>query len=202
VASKPKVGGQKDPDLGKIRALAPDLVVANIEENPRDAVEQLRAGGIPVWVTFPRTVLDAIRLIREIREVEGMYVLISSHLLRDVEETCEEVLILKDGRIAAHADLEAERRSNRRFVELETVGTSRSFTGAVQGLGCECAFYPNGQGVERIKLVLPESIEMRELFRLAAQHDVEIRSMNYRRDSLEDIFLAAMKEPGGARGGV
>ena len=113
-----------------------------------------------------------IRLIREIREVEGMYVLISSHLLRDVEETCEEVLILKDGRIAAHCDLEAERRSNRRFVELETVGTSPSFTGAVQGLGCECAFYPNGQGVERVKLVLPETIEMRELFRLAAQHDV------------------------------
>ena len=143
-----------------------------------------------------------IRLIREIREVEGMYVLISSHLLRDVEETCEEVLILKEGRIVAHSDLEAERRSNRRFVELETVGTSPSFTGAVQGLGCECAFYPNGQGVERVKLVLPESIEMRALFRLAAQHDVQIRRMNYRRDSLEDIFLAAMKENGGVRGGV
>jgi len=143
-----------------------------------------------------------IRLIREIREVEGMYVLISSHLLRDVEETCEEVLILKDGRIVAHSDLEAERRSNRRFVELETVGTSPSFTGAVQGLGCECAFYPNGQGVERVKLVLPESIEMRALFRLAAQHDVQIRRMNYRRDSLEDIFLAAMKENGGLRGGL
>ena len=143
-----------------------------------------------------------IRLIREIREVEGMYVLISSHLLRDVEETCEEVLILKDGRIVAHSDLEAERRSNRRFVELETVGTSPSFTGAVQGLGCECAFYPNGQGVERVKLVLPETIEMRALFRLAAQHDVQIRRMNYRRDSLEDIFLAAMKENGGVRGGL
>jgi len=143
-----------------------------------------------------------IRLIREIREVEGMYVLISSHLLRDVEETCEEVLILKDGRIVAHSDLEAERRSNRRFVELETVGTSPSFTGAVQGLGCECAFYPNGQGVERVKLVLPETIEMRALFRMAAQHDVQIRRMNYRRDSLEDIFLAAMKENGGVRGGL
>jgi ABC-2 type transport system ATP-binding protein len=143
-----------------------------------------------------------IRLIREIREVEGMHVLISSHLLRDVEETCEEVLILKDGRIAAYSDLEAERRSNRRFVELETVGTSASFTGAVQGLGCECAFYPNGQGALRVKLVLPESIEMRELFRLAAQHDVEIRRMNYRRDSLEDIFLAAMKENGVKNGGL
>jgi hypothetical protein len=43
---------------------------------------------------------------------------------------------------------------------------------------------------------------MRELFRLAAQHEVEIRRMNYRRDSLEDIFLAAMKEEGGVRGGL
>ena len=43
---------------------------------------------------------------------------------------------------------------------------------------------------------------MRELFRLAAEHDVQIRRMNYSRDSLEDIFLAAMKENGGARGGL
>jgi ABC-2 type transport system ATP-binding protein len=143
-----------------------------------------------------------IRLIREIRDAGRTHILISSHLLRDVEETCEEVLILKDGRIAAQCDLEAERRANRRFVELETLGTSVSFTGAIEGLGCECAFYPNGQGVLRVKVVLPETIEMRELFRLAAQHDVQIRRLNYRRDSLEDIFLAAMKEDGGLRGGL
>ncbi len=71
MASKPKVGGQKDPDLEKIRGRAPDLVVANVEENPREAVERLRADGIAVWVTFPRTVLDAIRLIRELGEVTG-----------------------------------------------------------------------------------------------------------------------------------
>jgi len=143
-----------------------------------------------------------IRLIREILAVPGMHVLISSHILRDVEETCEEVLILKDGRIAAHADLEAERRSNRRFVELETLGSNGAFTGAVQALGCECAFYPNGQGIERIKLVLLEATPLREIVRLAAEHEVEIRRMNYRRDSLEDIFLAAMKEGGDGRGGL
>jgi len=141
-----------------------------------------------------------IRLIREIRDAGNTNVLISSHLLRDVEETCEEVLILKDGRIAAHCDLEAERRANRKFVELETVGANGAFTGDIERLGCECAFYPNGQGVARVKVVLPESVEMRELFRLAAQHEVQIRRMNYRRDSLEDIFLAAMQAPPGERG--
>ncbi len=43
---------------------------------------------------------------------------------------------------------------------------------------------------------------MRELFRLAAQHDVQIRRVNYRRDLLEDTFLTAMKENGVKSGGL
>jgi ABC-2 type transport system ATP-binding protein len=146
----------------------------------------------------PPARLRMIRLIREIRDAGQMHIVISSHLLRDVEECCEEVLILKDGRIAAHCDLEEERRANRKFVELETLGAGSAFTGAVTGLGCECAFYPNGAGMARVKVVLPEAVGMRELFRLAAEHEVQIRRMNYRRDSLEDIFLAAMKDVPGS----
>ncbi|MEK7714950.1 MAG: helical backbone metal receptor [candidate division NC10 bacterium] len=62
VRSKTRVGGTKDPDLGRIRALAPDLVVANIEENVREHVEALRGLGIPVWVTYPRAVADGTPL--------------------------------------------------------------------------------------------------------------------------------------------
>ena len=43
VASKTRVGGEKTPDLEKIRALAPDLVVANIEENVREHIDTLIA---------------------------------------------------------------------------------------------------------------------------------------------------------------
>jgi ABC-type Fe3+-hydroxamate transport system substrate-binding protein len=71
VATKPKLERQKDPDPAKIRALAPDLVIANIEENRREVVEQLRAWGLAVWVTFPRTVQAGIELIRELGEVAG-----------------------------------------------------------------------------------------------------------------------------------
>src|ERR1700732_4894022 len=51
-----------------------------------------------------------IRLIREMREAREMHLILCSHLLRDVEETCEEVLILKQGRIVHYANLEEERR--------------------------------------------------------------------------------------------
>jgi ABC-type Fe3+-hydroxamate transport system substrate-binding protein len=72
VARTPKVGREKDPDLSRIRALAPDLVVANMEENRRDVVDTLRAEGVAVWVTFPRTVAEGIGLVRELGGLTGM----------------------------------------------------------------------------------------------------------------------------------
>jgi ABC-2 type transport system ATP-binding protein len=129
-----------------------------------------------------------IQLIKDIRKQGSIRLLISSHLLRDIDETCDEVLILKDGRIASLCNIEAERRSNRSFMELETVGATERFSVSIRGLGCECATFPGG----RIKLVIPDHIEARDLYVIASEQGVQIRRMNQRRDSLEDIFLRAM----------
>lgn len=134
-----------------------------------------------------------IRLIREMRDSGQVSILISSHLLRDVEETCEEVLILKEGRQVHYANLEEERRANRRFLELETVGGDNGFADAVTELGCECAL----TSAHRMKMVLPESFAIRELYRLAGERNIQIRRLSYRRDSLEDIFLKAMENTNG-----
>ena len=139
-----------------------------------------------------------IQLIREIRDSGDMHVVISSHLLRDVDECCDEVIILRNGNIAGICNIEEERRLNRKFLELETHGEDNSFADAVQQLGCECALFGKG----RMKVVLPESIEIRELYKIAAQREVQIRRMNYRRDSLEDIFLKAMEEVGTRNGSL
>jgi ABC-type Fe3+-hydroxamate transport system substrate-binding protein len=66
VAPLPKVGGTKDADVGAIAALAPDLVIANREENTRRVVERLERARIRVWVTYPRTVQDGAALLREL----------------------------------------------------------------------------------------------------------------------------------------
>src|SRR5216684_7453751 len=97
-----------------------------------------------------------IQLILEIRERGDLHIMLSSHLLRDVEECCDEVLILKDGNIAAFCNLEEERRANRRFLELETRGgVDGAFFTSIEKLGCEVATGAQG----RIKLVLPDGIE-------------------------------------------
>lgn len=65
----PRVGGPKTPDVARIVALQPDLVLLNDEENRREDGEALAAAGVPLWVTGPRTVLDAIRLLWQIMDV-------------------------------------------------------------------------------------------------------------------------------------
>jgi ABC-2 type transport system ATP-binding protein len=131
-----------------------------------------------------------IKLIGEMKDSQEMHIVLCSHLLRDVEETCEEVLILKQGRIVHYSNLEEERSANKRFVELETFGDDAGFAEALSVLGCECA----NAGIGRLKMVLPVGFEMREIYRLAAERDLQLRRLNYRRDTLEDIFLKAMAE--------
>jgi ABC-2 type transport system ATP-binding protein len=139
-----------------------------------------------------------IELIREIREASDICLLLSSHLLRDVEETCDEVLILRNGKIAAICNLEEERRANRKFLEMETIGADGTFTSALEDLGCECAVFGSG----RVKVVMPDSVEIRQVYEVAASQGVQIRRMNHRRDSLEDIFLNAMEQTGAPNGRI
>jgi len=134
-----------------------------------------------------------IELIRDIRDRGETHLVLSSHLLADVESVCDEVLILKAGRIAACCDLEAERQANRSFVELELQRPDSSFADAVADLGCEVAVLDDRQ----IKVVLPEAVTVRQLYEVADRHGVAIRKLDCRRDSLQDIFLRAMEDDHG-----
>lgn len=130
-----------------------------------------------------------LSLIRDMRDSANMHIILCSHLLRDVEETCDEVLILKKGRMAHHANLEEERKTNTRFVDIDTPGQDPGLAGALAALGCDCT--PAGAG--RFRIVLPQHLELRDIFKLAADRDLPLRRLNYRRDTLEEIFLKAME---------
>jgi ABC-type Fe3+-hydroxamate transport system substrate-binding protein len=55
-----QVGGTKNPDVARIVALSPDLVLANEEENREPDLAALRAAGVPVWVTRVRSLPEAL----------------------------------------------------------------------------------------------------------------------------------------------
>lgn len=70
-ARAPAVGGTKNPKIDRIVALGPDLVIANKEENRREDVEALRAAGLPVLVTDPNTVDEAVVMVEELGALLG-----------------------------------------------------------------------------------------------------------------------------------
>jgi len=63
VEKLPRLGGPKSPRIKDIVALKPDLVLANLEENPRQVVDNLKDSGIPVWVSFPITVRQSLDVL-------------------------------------------------------------------------------------------------------------------------------------------
>jgi ABC-type Fe3+-hydroxamate transport system substrate-binding protein len=67
----PKVGGTKNPSLRVIADLQPDLVIANAEENRREDIERLRRLGIPVFITYPRSISSAVESILKLGAVLG-----------------------------------------------------------------------------------------------------------------------------------
>jgi ABC-type Fe3+-hydroxamate transport system substrate-binding protein len=87
VARLPRVGGTKNPDIARIVALRPDLVLLNREENRADDAEALRLAGIPLWISEPRTVRDAIDLLWLIMDVFEHAAM--TYRVRNIEITVE-----------------------------------------------------------------------------------------------------------------
>ena len=58
-----RVGGTKKPNLEGVRILRPDLVIANQEENSEDSIRALAESGLTIWLTFPKSTIDALDLL-------------------------------------------------------------------------------------------------------------------------------------------
>jgi ABC-2 type transport system ATP-binding protein len=129
-----------------------------------------------------------LKLVREMKQDHGMNVLLCSHLLRDVEQVCDEVVIMKDGMIVRECDLAEERRSNKCFVELEVTGNDENLRGALMEINADGVC----EGGGRWRVVLPPDVEVQVVWDLMARQNLLVRKLTHRRDTLEEIFLKAM----------
>lgn len=61
-----RVGKPADARAMDIADLQPDLVLAHAEENPQSLIDELRQSGLRIWITFPRTVRQAVSDLRDL----------------------------------------------------------------------------------------------------------------------------------------
>ncbi|MHC4942669.1 MAG: ABC transporter ATP-binding protein [Planctomycetota bacterium] len=133
---------------------------------------------------------DVLELIHDVSHRKDMHLLLSSHLLRDVERTCDAVLLLKDGEVKQYGMIRQLKQMDGRVFELEIRGEMTRFKETVTQRGWRI----EGGERNRVRLHLPVDGETRNVFLAAREADVQIRSLFPCEESLEDLFLKSIEE--------
>lgn len=134
---------------------------------------------------------DMLDLIRRIGTEFGIHILLSSHLLEEVERVCDGVVILRDGVVATAGSIDAVRGTAQGAV-VELVGAPGSADAVVTALradGFDVA--PDGHRLivtGRVDTVDPDVV-FDALRDAVARNGAGIRSLQPRRTTLEDVFL-------------
>ncbi len=132
--------------------------------------------------------MEVLGLIRDISSNKSIQVLLSSHILDDIEALCESVIILKHGRVAAEGRMADLRALDYALYELRVKGEAGAFRKDLEGLGARVDETEDGL----IKVYMPEAGDSMEIFRAAARTGVQVRAFVKSRTSLEDLFAGVV----------
>jgi ABC-2 type transport system ATP-binding protein len=117
-------------------------------------------------------------------------VIMSSHLLKDIETCCHDVLVLRKGRVVASGNIEAMKRTAEGEYELRIKGDIDRYMAALSELGCECRLGDR----EDIHVTVTDGLTPRAFFEIAQNQNAQIRHFYAKRDTLEDIFIKILEE--------
>jgi len=138
----------------------------------------------------PRGREEMLALVRDLAYRKDVNVIVSSHLLPDVEATCEHVLVMHRGSLVAAGPIAELKGPGRRAFELRIKGDAVRFTEELREAGADC--HDDGTGVLRV--LVGENRGARDLFALAATRGVQVRHLRPSVPTLEDVFAQAIGE--------
>jgi ABC-2 type transport system ATP-binding protein len=135
---------------------------------------------------------EMLALIRDLAHNKGVNLILSSHLLPDVEYTCDHVVVIDKGRIAAAGPIAALKQPQGKVYELrvKTPDTLEAFVGRLQAAGLEC----HETDEDAMRVFVPGDLGARALFELAAAGHVQVRHLRPSVATLEDVFARAIGE--------
>lgn len=126
--------------------------------------------------------------IRALAREKGVSVVLSTHILKDVEACCDAVLMLSKGQLLAYDTLENLRRPVDESFLVHFGGDTARFTRALQSAGLQAT----PEGLEELRVGGSAHEVGPALFRAAAESETSIRQVSSSRNSLEEIFLRAL----------
>ena len=132
-----------------------------------------------------------LALVRDLGTTQEKDVILCSHLLRDVEATCDHVVVLHAGRVRTGGSIATLTAERERWVHVRVHGDTAAFERALDEAGV--VREPDGPAPDRLRLALGAEDGDRVL-RLASQAGVVVTELRPQRSSLEEVFLEALEE--------
>jgi ABC-2 type transport system ATP-binding protein len=133
---------------------------------------------------------EMLELIRDIAHHKGLNLLLSSHLLPDVEYTCDHVIVIDKGTVAAQGPIAGLKGHGGRVFEVRVKGEVDRFVDALRTAGLEC--HETEEDIMRV--FVPDGRTGQDLFRLASHVGVQVRHLRASVPTLEDVFAHAVGE--------
>ncbi|MBD3415461.1 MAG: ATP-binding cassette domain-containing protein [Candidatus Aminicenantes bacterium] len=133
---------------------------------------------------------EILDLILDISSKRNINVLISSHILPDIESSCSHVMILSEGKMAAQGSLSELKQIDYSLYEIRTYGDDKEFLNKLKKMGCKIDLAED----KVIKVFLPPEKNHLEIFKLAQEEKVQIRHFVKSQTSLDDLFARVVGE--------
>jgi ABC-2 type transport system ATP-binding protein len=147
---------------------------------------------------------EMLELIRDLAHNKRVNLILSSHLLPDVEFTCDHVVVVDKGAIATAGPIQALKGTHGLVYELRVKGDQAAFIDVLRGEGLDC--HDTDEDIIRVFVPQPQMTTMapgaggaadhgaRWLFQLAARERVQVRHLRPSVPTLEDVFARAVGE--------
>ena len=138
---------------------------------------------------------EMLELIRDLGHNKNVNLILSSHLLPDVEYTCDHVVVMDKGQVVAQGPIDELKGPAGRVFELRIKGDLPMFIDALRASGMEC----HGTDEDVMRVFVPAGVvaggnEQSAIFTLAAQKGVQVRHLRPSIPTLEDVFAKAVGE--------
>jgi ABC-2 type transport system ATP-binding protein len=133
---------------------------------------------------------EMLALIRDLGHNKNVNLILSSHLLPDVEFTCDRVVVMDKGRVVAEGPIEELKGPSGRVYEVRAKGSTDRLVEALKAAGMDC----HATDEDMMRVFVPEGFTSRDLFRVAAGEGIQLRHVRPSVPTLEDAFARAVGE--------
>lgn len=142
---------------------------------------------------------EMLELVQDLVRNKGMAVILCSHLLNDVENVADQIIVLGNGRVISRQvreDVIAGQADRPRVFAVRVKDQAPAFIAAAEARGLEAV---QSQDTPFIMVALPAGqVDTRVLFELAQECGTLIQRLEERKEKLEDVFVKAVGELGNA----